>query len=443
MMDQSTQATRKASSDDPWAIRRHVIAGVALICLLFGVIGGWAVASDIAGAVVAAGQVVVESNTKKVQHREGGVVAALLVREGDRVAAGQILLRMDDTLPRANLEVIRNQIIELTARRLRLEAMRDRMAEIALPDGFSVPGDRPKFDVALHAEQILLAAQRDLRAQKQKQLREQVAQIRQEMKGLTAQSASRDAQLQLISQELVGVQQLATKKLVPLTRVMALERDAERLNGEGGELTASIAQSRNKIAEIEMQMTQIDADMLAETLSELRDVSAKLSELAERHVAAEDQLRHIDVLAPRAGFVQELAVHTIGGVVNPGETMMLIVPEEDRLIVEARIDPQHIDQVGLGREAFVRFSSFSQKTTPELVGKIYSLSADATVDQKTGASFYLARLQFDRDALPADLRDRLVPGMPAEVYVQTGQRSVLSYFLKPLTDQLARTFREE
>jgi HlyD family secretion protein len=443
MIDQPAQTSRKAGPTDPWGIRRHVIAGAALICLLFGVIGGWAVASDIAGAVVAAGQVVVESNTKKVQHREGGVVAALLVREGDRVAAGQVLLRMDDTLPRANLEVIRNQIVELTARRLRLEAMRDRMAEIVLPDGFSVPGDPQKFDVALHAEQILLAAQRDLRAQKQKQLKEQVAQIRQEMKGLTAQSASRDAQLQLISQELVGVQQLATKKLVPLTRVMALERDAERLNGEGGELTASIAQSRNKIAEIEMQMTQIDADMLAETLSELRDVSAKLSELAERHVAAEDQLRHIDVLAPRAGFVQELAVHTIGGVVNPGETMMLIVPEEDRLIVEARIDPQHIDQVGLGRDAFVRFSSFSQKTTPELVGKIYSLSADATVDQKTGTSFYLARLQFDRDALPTNLRDRLVPGMPAEIYVQTGQRSVLSYFLKPLTDQLARTFREE
>nr|WP_298688597.1 HlyD family type I secretion periplasmic adaptor subunit [uncultured Dongia sp.] len=428
---------------ESWGIRGHVIAGSVLITLLFGVVGGWAAASDIAGAVVATGQVVVESNTKKVQHREGGLVAELLVREGDRVAAGQALLRMDATLPRANLEVIRNQLIELTARRLRLEAMRDGKAEIVLPPGFSIAGDRGKFDEALRAEQTLLSAQRDLRSQKQKQLKEQVAQIRQEMKGLTAQSASRDAQLQLISQELVGVHDLATKKLVPVTRVMALERDAERLNGEGGELTASIAQSRNKIAETEMQITQLDADMLAETLTELRDVSAKLAELAERHVAAEDQLRHIDVLAPRAGFVQEMAIHTIGGVVNPGETMMLIVPEEDRLIIEARIDPQHIDQVATGGEAFVRFSAFSQKTTPELVGTIYSLSADATLDEATGASFYLARLQFDRDALPADLRNRLVPGMPAEVYVQTGQRSVLSYFVKPLTDQLARTFREE
>jgi HlyD family secretion protein len=428
---------------ESWGIRSHVIAGSVLIALLFGIVGGWAAASNIAGAVVAAGQVVVESNTKKVQHREGGLIAELLVREGDRVTAGQVLLRMDATLPRANLEVIRNQLIELTARRLRLEAMRDGKAEVAVPAGFSLAGDQGKFDEALAAEQTLLTAQRELRAQKQKQLKEQVAQIRQEMKGLTAQSASRDAQLQLISQELVGVHALAAKKLVPLTRVMALERDAERLNGEGGELAASIAQSRNKIAEIEMQITQLDADMLAETLTELRDVSAKLAELAERHVAAEDQLRHIDVLASRAGFVQEMAVHTIGGVVNPGETMMLIVPEEDRLIIEARIEPQHIDQVATGGEAFVRFSAFSQKTTPELVGSIYSVSADATLDEPTGQSFYLARLQFDRDALPADLRDRLVPGMPAEVYVQTGERSVLSYFVKPLTDQLARTFREE
>lgn len=428
---------------ESWGIRSHVIAGSVLIALLFGIVGGWAAASNIAGAVVATGQVVVESNTKKVQHREGGLVAELLVREGDRVTAGQVLLRMDATLPRANLEVIRNQLIELTARRLRLEAMRDGKAEIALPAGFAIAGDQGKFDEALQAEQTLLTAQRELKAQKQKQLKEQVAQIRQEMKGLTAQSASRDAQLQLISQELVGVHALAAKKLVPLTRVMALERDAERLNGEGGELAASIAQSRNKIAETEMQITQLDADMLAETLTELRDVSAKLAELAERHVAAEDQLRHIDVLAPRAGFVQEMAVHTIGGVVNPGETMMLIVPEEDRLIIEARIEPQHIDQIATGGEAFVRFSAFSQKTTPELVGNIYSVSADATLDETTGQSFYLARLQFDRDALPADLRDRLVPGMPAEVYVQTGERSVLSYFVKPLTDQLARTFREE
>ncbi|WP_374653559.1 HlyD family type I secretion periplasmic adaptor subunit [Dongia sp.] len=429
--------------NDPWGIRKHVIVGVVLVALLFGVVGGWAAASDIAGAVVATGQIVVESSTKKVQHREGGTVAELLVREGDRVAAGQILLRMDATLPRANLEVIRNQLTELTARRLRLEAMRDGMAQIAQPAGLSVAGDREKFDAALRAEQTLLAAQRDLRSQKQKQLKEQVAQIRQEMKGLTAQSASREAQLQLIGAELVGVHELAAKKLVPLARVMALERDAERLHGEGGELAASIAQSKNRISEIEMQMTQVDADILAETLTELRDVSAKLAELAERHVAAEDQLRHIDVLAPRAGFVQEMAVHTIGGVVNPGETMMLIVPEEDRLIVEARIDPQHIDQVQMGREAFVRFSSFSQKSTPELIGRIYSLSADATVDEKTGMSYYLARLQFDRGDLPEGLREKLLPGMPAEVYVQTGQRTVLSYFLKPLTDQLARTFREE
>jgi HlyD family secretion protein len=428
---------------DPWGIRRHVTMGFLLIGLLFGVVGGWAAASEIAGAVVAMGEVAVESNSKKVQHREGGVVAQLLVEEGARVNAGQLLLRMDDTLPRANLEVIRNQLIELTARRLRLEAMRDGTAELTRPAADAVPGAPEKLAVALRAEQTLLTAQRDLRAQRHKQLKEQVAQIRQEMKGLAAQSASREAQLQLINKELIGIRELAAKKLVPLTRVTALERDAERLNGEGGELAASIARSKNKISEIEMQMTQIDADMLAETLSELREVSAKLAELAERHVAAEDQLRHIDLLAPRAGFVQELAVHTIGGVVNPGETMMLIVPEEDRLIIEARIDPQQVDQVRIGGKAFVRFSSFSQKTTPELTGTIYSLSADATFDEQTGASYYLARLEFDWEALPAELREKLLPGMPAEVYVQTGERSVLSYFLKPLTDQVARTFREE
>ncbi len=433
----------KFDQRDPWGIRRHIVIGVAMIFVLFGAVGGWAATSDIAGAVVAAGQVAVETNTKKVQHREGGVIAALLVREGERVSAGQLLARMDDTLPRANLEVVRNQLIELTARKRRLEAMRDGKAEIDVPPDRMVPGEPDKFAAALRAEQTLLKAERDLKAQKQKQLKEQVAQIRQEMKGLSAQAASREAQLRLIEQELVGVRELGRKKLVPLTRVTSLEREAEQLHGEGGELAASIAQSKNKISEIEMQMTQLDADMLTQALTELRDVSAKIAELAERHVAAEDELRHIEILAPRAGVVQEMTVHTIGGVVNPGETMMLIVPEEDRLIVEAKIDPQHIDQVQIGRDAFVRFSAFSQKTTPELFGKVYSLSADATVDQKTGVSYYLARLQFDRESLPEELRAKLVPGMPAEVYVETGRRSALSYFLKPLTDQLARTFREE
>jgi HlyD family secretion protein len=428
---------------DSWNLRGHIIAGAILIFLLFGVVGGWAIASDIAGAVVTIGQVVVESNVKKVQHREGGMIAELLVRDGERVTAGQLLVRMDDTVPRANLEVIRNQVVELTARRLRLEAIRDGRAETTVPAGFKVPGTGDAFADALKAEQTLLSAQLDLRQQKRKQLKEQTAQIQQEIKGQTAQRASRDAQVKLIEQELVGLRELWKKKLVPLSRLNALERDAERLHGEGGELTAAIAQSKNKISEIEMQITQIDADLLAETLGELREVSAKLSELAERQVAAEDQLRHVDVRSPRAGFVQQLAVHTVGGVVNPGETMMLIVPQEDRLIVEARIDPQHIDQIDLGREAYVRFSSFSQKTTPELVGHIYTIAADATVDENTGLSYYLARLEFDRDSLPETLRNRLVPGMPAEIYVQTGSRSVMSYFIKPLTDQLARTFREE
>lgn len=435
--------TKAPTTADTWNLRGHIIAGAVLIFLLFGVVGGWAVASDIAGAVVTTGQVVVESNVKKVQHREGGMIAELLVRDGEQVQAGQLLVRMDDTVPRANLEVIRNQIVELTARRLRLEAIRDGRTEIVAPAGFQAPGGADAFADALKAEQTLLTAQLDLRQQKRKQLKEQTAQIQQEVKGQSAQRASREAQVKLIEQELVGLRELWKKKLIPLSRLNALERDAERLHGEGGELTAAIAQSKNKISEIEMQITQIDADLLAETLAELREVSAKLAELAERQVAAEDQLRHVDVRAPRAGFVQQLAVHTVGGVVNPGETMMLIVPQEDRLIVEARIDPQHIDQVDLGREAYVRFSSFSQKTTPELVGRIYTIAADAIVDQNTGVSYYLARLEFDRDTLPESLRNRLVPGMPAEIYVQTGSRSVLSYFVKPLTDQLERTFREE
>jgi HlyD family secretion protein len=424
------------------SIRTHVIAGVAAVVLLVAGVGGWAMTTELAGAVVGSGLLVVDSNVKKVQHPTGGVVGELRVREGDRVSLGDVLLRLDETVTRANLAIVIKSLDELSARQARLEAERDSADAVAFPDALRERAGNADVARTIAGEQKLFELRILSRQGQKAQLRERIGQLQEEISGLTGQANAKKREIELINRELEGVRDLWTKNLIPISRVTALEREAVRLDGERNQLTASVAQSKGKTTEIELQIIQIDQDLRTEVAKELAEIRGKTAELVERQVAAEDQLKRIDIRAPQSGMVHQLAVHTVGGVINPSEPLMLIVPEGDELTVEARIPPQDIDQLALGQRAVLRFAAFNQRTTPEIAGVVAKISADITQDPKTGAAFYVLRIAMPREEIARLNGLKLVPGMPVETFVQTGERTVMSYLVKPLHDQIMKAFRE-
>lgn len=425
------------------SIYRHLLVGVVVGAILVAGLGFWARGTELAGAVIATGVVMVESEIKKVQHPTGGVVGELNVHDGDHVNAGDVLVRLDETQPKANLAVFTKSLDELYARQARLEAEKNSANSIGFPDellaretidpvvAHLVEGERRLFNLRLEA-----------RNGQKAQLRERTSQLREELNGLAEQIEAKTQEIALIQEELKGVLVLWNKQLVPLTRVTALKRDAARLAGERGALIASRASIGGKITEVELQIIQVDQDARSKAAEELSDARAKISEMSERKIAAEDQLKHIDIRAPQTGRVHQLTMHTVGGVVGPAETIMLIVPENDVLSVEAKVSPNDIDQLRANQLVLLRFSAFNQRTTPQINGTIGWISAEITQDQHTGTSYYTVRI-----ALPEAEIDRLqglkiLPGMPVEAFIQTESRTVISYLLKPLTDQVMRAFRE-
>jgi HlyD family secretion protein len=296
---------------------------------------------------------------------------------------------------------------------------------------------------AINGEQRQFEVRRSARAGQRAQLQERITQLNEEIQGYQAQAKSKDAQIDWITKELAGVNALWKQNLVPYTRVTALEREKERLDGERGQLIANIAQSKGKITETELQILQIDQDMRTEVGKDLAEIRAKTAELVEKKVAAEDQLKRVDIRAPLDGIVHELAVHTVGGVIGPGEVIMLIVPETDALEVEARIAPQDIDQIHMGQPAILRFSAFNQRTTPELNGEVSRVSADVSEDQKSGAHYFTVRIAVPEREVSRLAGLKLVAGMPVETFIQTAPRTVMSFLVRPLRDQMNRTFREK
>lgn len=425
------------------SIRRHLAVAIGLSAALVVGVGGWASLTMISGAVIAPGQLVVESDVKKVQHPTGGVVGELRVREGARVKAGDVLIRLDQTQTRANLDIVLKALDELAARRARDEAERDGASSIAFPPDLLARRDAdPSVAHLIDGETRLFVSRVAGREGQKAQLRERVAQLRQEITGLTEQASAKEREIALIGEELKGVRELFRKNLVPFSRVTALERDAARLEGERGQLVAATASAKGKIAETELQIFQVDQDMRTEVGKDMAEVRAKWSEYVEKRVAAEDQLKRVDMRAPQDGTVHQLTVHTIGGLVTPSEPAMLIVPAADQLLVEVRIQPQDIDKVRVDQPAVLRFPAFNARTTPEIGGVVSRVSADVTQDLKTGIAYYTARIRILDDQRERLGNVRLVPGMPVEAYMQIGDRSVISYLTKPLTDQIAKAWRE-
>ena len=426
------------------SIQRYMIAGMVIVGFVTFGIGGWAATSELTGAVIGQGVLVVDSSVKKVQHPTGGVVGELRVREGDKVLAGDILLRLDETQTLANATIVSKSFDELVARQARLEAERDNADQITFPKLLLERTRDPASEAAraIAAERSLFDLRRQARGGQKAQLKERSAQLQEEIKGYLGQAEAKQREVDFIHKELEGVRTLWEKKLVPMNRLTALERDTARLEGERSQLSGMTAQAKGKIAEIELQIIQIDQDLRTEVGKDLIETRSKISELAERKTAAVDQLYRIDIRAPQSGRVHQLTVHTVGGVISPGEQIMLIVPDADALAVEVKIAPRDIDQVYVGQAASMRFAAFDQKTTPEIEGEVSLVSADLMQDQRTGTSYYTARVLLRPEELARLGNAKLLPGMPVDVFIKTPGRTALSYLIKPLRDQAERAFKE-
>jgi HlyD family secretion protein len=413
-----------------------------LVSLVFG--GGalaWSAFAPLEGAIAAGGMLVVESNVKKVQHLTGGIVGRIAVREGQRVTEGELLLRLDDTQTRASLAVIMNDLMAGLARRERLLAERDDLPKLDMPAELTqrLATDPTLADV-ITSERKVFETRTQSRAGQKAQLAERIGQSQKEIEGLEQQRRAMDIQLRVARKEFDDLKGLEVRGLLPRTRITALDREIARSEGSLGDTVARIAQSRGRISETEIQMKQIEWDKMTEVSRDLRETETRVTELREKRTTAEDQLRRIDIRAPISGIVQQLATNTVGGVVSPTDQLMIIVSDADQLVVEARVMPQDRDQLGLNQATRVRFTSFNQRTTPEVNAQVFRISGDVIRDQQTGQMFYSVGVRVPEAEVTKLNGARLVAGMPAEAYFKTDGRTLMSYLLKPLVDHWQKTF---
>lgn len=423
-------------------VKTYLASGLAVVFFLVGGLGVWAATTSISGAVIGSGVVVVESNVKKVQHPTGGVVGEINIKNGDKVKAGDLLIRLDETLTRTNEQMISKQLDQLLMREARLKAERDGTEAVTVPPILASRSHEPDVAEIINGEQILFVSRRESQAGQLSQLKERTAQLAQEADGIAAQIQAKTREIKLIADELTGLAGLEAKQLVTTTKLAALKREKARLEGEFGQYEAALAQTSGRRTEVSLQMARLDQEMRTEVVNDLREAQTKIAELVERKIAAADQLRRVDIRAPQDGLVHQLAVFTVGGVINPGEPIMLIVPQDDRLLVEAKISPSDVDQVHKGMQARLRFSAFSQQTTPQLKGEVVSLSPDLSRDQISGELFFTARISIPDEERAKLGTNKLQPGIPVEVHITTEERTALSYLVKPMADQINRAFRE-
>jgi len=426
-----------------WSFEHELRVGLRILLIAGLLGGGWFFFVPLAGAVVVPGNLVVQSNVKAIQHPTGGVVAEIKVQNGTRVSAGDLLVRLDATQAQASLQMVSKQLDEMRAKIARLSAERDDLAQFEIPEELAKRASDQTVKSLLASEEGLFKARFNARHSQKDLLQSKVVQLTEEISGINVQVDSRGKQLELIQGELAGVQDLYDKRLVPLTRLTTLQREAARLDGERGQFLSSIAETKSKIGEAQLQIVRIDQDFRTEVVKDLGEAQGKEAELVERGVAARDLLDRIEIRAPTSGVIHQLAAHTIGGVVKAGETIMEIVPDTDDLQIEARLQPQDIDHVHPGQQAFVRFSAFNQRTTPQLTGTVFYVSPDTSKDQQTNAPYFTVRVTLPDDERRRLAGQQLVPGMPAEVFMQTGSRTMVSYIFKPIAEQMRRSFVEQ
>jgi HlyD family type I secretion membrane fusion protein len=424
---------------DSFRIGTRVFAGTALGFLLVGGAGGWAATAQLSGAVIAQGQIAVDQQIKAIQHRDGGIVSEIAIREGDEVAKGQVLLRLDDAQTKAELSIVEAQLLELTVRRSRLLAERDLLERIDLPP---LDLSRTETRFLVNGENRLFSGNRMNRESRKQQLELVAAQVAEEIMGLEAQRSAKADEIILVDEQRAKLEHLVSRQLMERSPLYAADRDVARLRGESGEIDAAIARARSKMNEIRLQVFAVDETARTEAQRELTAVDTKLSELRDRHMAISDRLSRTEIRAPISGTVNELKIHTIGGVITPAEVLVTIVPVDARLKVEVMLQPTAIDQVAIGGEARLRFPALNQRTTPELLGVVSHVSPATTRDPSSGQYYYKGDVNLAEGEIEKLGDSRLIPGMPVEVYVTTSERTALSYLFKPITDQFGKAFRE-
>lgn len=426
-----------------WSARGGLVLGFLGLLILLGGFGAWAWGARIAGAVVAPGQVEVELLRQVVQHPDGGVVDQILVREGQEVAAGAPLIRLDGTLLRTELAIVEGQYFEVLSRRGRLEAERADAAEVTFPEVLlETARSDPDARGLLEGQEALFNARRDTLTQSLEQLAKQAEQMQSQIEGIDAQSTAYARQRELIGEELTDTRSLLEKGLAQAPRVLALEREAAGLDGEMGKLTAARAQAETRITEIGIERLRLTAERREGAETELRDLGYRELELAERRRALTEQIARLEIRAPVSGIVHQLQVTTPRSVIRPADPILFLIPQDRPLLIVARVATTDVDEVRPGQSVVLRFSAFSARTTPEIDGVLDRISADAVVDPELRTAYYRAEIGIP-EAERAKLGDlALVPGMPVEVYIQTGERSPLAYLMKPLTDYFTRAFRE-
>ena len=420
---------------------------------LFGMIGlgilvaglfGWGLFANIAGAVIAVGKVVVETRQQVVQHPDGGVVGEIMVRDGDRVQAGDILLQLDATLLRSEETILDDQYWELKARRNRLEAEQFRAEEITFdPELIARAAENPRVNLQVEGQRILFDTRNRFEFEQIGQLRERQTQIERQIEGAEAQITALTRQLELIAQELVGQQRLFDQGLAQLNRVLSLQREEARLQGQIGELTATIAEAAGRRAEIEIQILQTSTQRQERAITEVRDIQFQENQVREQLVAVRERLDRLDIRAPIAGEVLGMTVFARRSVVRPADPILYIVPSETDVVVVAQIETTAVDQVFIGQEAALRFSAFSMRTTPDVYAQISRISADAIDDPQRGVSYYEVQFVISDEEMAKIEGLILVPGMPVEAYIKTEDRTPLNYLVKPLTDYFNRALRED
>ena len=430
------------SGGKQWSVRKPMLIGAAALLVLVGGLGTWSVMSRITGAVIAQGQIEVETNRQVIQHPDGGIVAEILVKEGDTVEAGEVLIRLDAENLRSDLAVVEGQLFEVLARRARFEAERDNAEEIEFPEEL-LQSDNPVVPELIDGQKRLFQARIEAEDQEKEQLARRRDQISNQIDGIVAQQAAVEEQLALLEEELESQQTLLDRGLAQATRVLALRREAANVAGQFGELTATKAQAEGRITELEIEILRIGTSRREEAITRLRDLQFNEIELAERRRSLKTQLDRLEIRSPVSGIVYGMQVFAERSVIQSADPVMYVIPQDRPLIITSRVQPQDIDQVYLGQIVALRFSAFDQRRTPELFGSVTQVSADAFTDENTQTSYYRAQIVLSEgevERLPPEMS--LLPGMPVEAFLATQERSPLDYLVKPLTDYFAKAFRE-
>ena len=423
--------------------RTSVIVGSVTAALLVLGFGVWSVASEIAGAVVASGQIEVSQNRQVVQHPDGGVVAEIAVKEAQPVKAGDLLIRLDGALVKSELAIVEGQLFEVMARSARLEAERnDAPAPEFSGELAELAKTRPEVADLIEGQRSLFTARRESVLKQSEQLQKRAAQIASQIEGVDAQVAALSQQLDLIEQELTDQRTLLEKGLAQSSRVLALEREASRLQGSVGELQASRAQAEGRATEVELEVLRLAAVRREEANTQLRDIGARVLELAERRRSLTEQIARLEIRAPVSGTVLGLVVSTPQSVIRPAEPLLYLIPQDRPLIITAQVQTIDVDQVFVGQKVRLMFPAFSARTTPELNGHVVTVSADVLVDERAQMAYYKAEIALDPGEIDRLEGLTLIPGMPVETFIQTGARSPMAYLLKPFTDYFAAAFRE-